>query len=70
MCLWGAEMTQGERIMLMLQPEYSYAQKGCRFQPPKGYPADADFVFDIQLAAIYPAKDIKVTLDVWLSACL
>ena len=56
----SAEMTQGERIVLKLQPEYSYAQKGCPFRPPKGYPADADFVFDIQLAAFYPGKDIKV----------
>ena len=53
-------MTQGERVMLMLQPEYSYAQKGCQFQPPQGYPADADFVFDIQLAGIHPAQQIKV----------
>ena len=62
--LWFAEMTQGERVMLMLQPEYSYAQKGCQFKPPKGYPPDADFVFDIQLAAIHPAQQTKVTCRV------
>ena len=54
------DMTQGERIILKLHPEYSYAQKGCKFKPPKGYPPDADFVFDLQLANVYPGPGVKV----------
>ena len=53
-------MTQGERKVVKLHPEYSYAQKGCKFKPPKGYSPDADFVFDIQLAHFYSGAGIKV----------
>ena len=55
-----AEMTQGERKIVKLHPEYGYAQKGCTFRPPKGYPPDAAFVFDIQLAHFYSGPGIKV----------
>ena len=53
-------MTRGQRDVLKLKPGYSFAQKGCKFKPPPGHAADADFVHDMQLVNFYPASKIKL----------
>ncbi len=53
-------MMRGQRVVLKLTPDYSFAQKGCTFKPPPGHAANADFVFDLQLVNFYPSKEIKL----------
>lgn len=53
-------MTKGQRVVLKLKPDYSFAQKDCKYMPPSGHAADADFVHDLQLVNLYPARGIKL----------
>ena len=53
-------MLRGERAAFKIDPEYSYAEKGCPLQPPPGMPRDASYVLDIQLVNWYFKRGVKV----------
>lgn len=53
------EMLKGERSAFRIDPEYSYAEKECSFQPPQGMTKESALVLDIQLVNWYPKKGVK-----------
>lgn len=55
----NAEMLEGERAVFKIAPVYSYAQKGCLVDPPKGISRDAALMLDIQLVNFYRKGEVK-----------
>ena len=52
-------MLKGERAVFKVAPEYSFAQKGCQVDPPKGMARDAALMLDIQLVNFYRKGEVK-----------
>ena len=52
-------MLKGERAVFKIAPEYSFAQKGCQVEPPKGMSRDAALMLDFQLVNFYRKGEVK-----------
>lgn len=58
--MWAvAEMLKGERSAFRIDPEYSYAEKGCQYKPPEGMSKDSALVLDFQLVNWYSKDSVK-----------
>ena len=55
----STEMRRKERAAFKIDPEFSYAEKGCTLSPPPGMARDALLVLDIQLVNWYSKKSVK-----------
>jgi len=52
-------MLKGERSVFKIAQEFSYAQKGCQVEPPRGFSRDAALMIDIQLVNFYRKGEVK-----------
>lgn len=52
-------MTQGQRKVLQVKPEYGYQHPDCKMTTPPGTPAKQPLKFDLELINWYPASEVR-----------